>query len=146
MAGVPAPLRPPNPADKEITTDTRNLGVWSRYINGIILASVWTLFAGEHHIPANSITAADWHRFLWIVCSAILALLLDRIQAINNLLAHRRKHRDIERGLVDRIIFGEHEFQFRFSWWLFYVKVALTLLNAAGCLLIFGRIVLRWTP
>jgi hypothetical protein len=139
-------FRRPNQGNTEITTDTKALSIWVRYVNGIVLAAVWTLFAGEHNIPARSVAPAEWHRFLWIVCVAIGALLLDRAQAINNLIAHLRKQRHIERGLVSGIVFGRYEFQPRLSWALFYAKLILTLFNVAGCLWILGHIVARWVP
>jgi hypothetical protein len=146
MANASGTVHRQNPANKEITTDTKALSQWSRYINGAIIAFLFTLYAGEHHIPEHSVTPGEWHWFLWIVCSAVFALLLDRAQALNNLFAHRRKQQDIEEGRVREIIFGKRELQFRLSWCLFYTKLTLTFFNVLACVLVFRPIVSRWIP
>lgn len=145
MGADPTPVQA-NPANDKITEITNGLSLWCRYVNGVILATVWGLFVGKEHLPKNTGTLSDWHHVLWMAGGAILALILDRGQAINDLLAFKRKRESIEKGHVNRIIFGKHEFQFKLSWSLFYAKLALTLLNAAGCLLILGRVISRWTP
>jgi hypothetical protein len=131
----------------QIPEDTKKLSKWSRYINGTILAGVWGVFVGEKHLPARAVTPQIWHLFLLsVVAPAILSVACDGAQAITNLIAYRRKQVDIDKGLVDRVIFGKHEFLFRLSWWLFDVKLGLTLLSAAGCVLILGRIIWQWNP
>lgn len=147
MTNAAAPVRRPNPANAEITKITKALSQWSRYVNGAIVAFVFALYAGERHIPSNSpVTQAEWHRFLWIVGSAVIALLLDQAQAMNNLIAYRRKQKDIERGYVRDVIFGKKQFSRRLSWGLFYAKLVLTVLNIVTCVILFGPIVSRWMP
>jgi hypothetical protein len=146
MATASAPVHRQNPANKDITTDTRALSQWCRYINGAVIAFLFALYAGEHHIPEHTVTPAEWHWFLRIVCSAVFFFFLDRAQALNNLFSHRRKQRDIEEGRVREVIFGKKEFQFQLSWWLFYAKLTLTFLNVLACVVVFGPIVSRWIP
>jgi hypothetical protein len=147
MATAAATAHRLNPANGLITESTKVLSQSCRYINGAIVAFVLALFAGEHHIPQNAhVGTTQWHRFLWIVCSALLALLLDRAQDFNNLVAYRRRHGHIESGWVTSVVFGKREFQFRLSWWLFYSKIGLTILNVIASIALLGPIVSRWTP
>jgi hypothetical protein len=146
MATAAAPVHKPNPAI-EIKDITKALSQSCRYFNGAIIAFVFALFAGEKHIPSNAhVTSGEWHRFLWIACIAIFALLLDRAQAFINLAAYRLKLVHIENGWVNEIVFGKREFHYRLSWSLFYAKLGLTILNVAASIALFGPIVSRWTP
>jgi len=131
----------------EIPEDTKKLSKWSRYINGSLLAGLWGVFAGEKHLPAGTVTPYVWHLFLLaVVLPAILSFAFDGAQTVNNLIALRRKLSDIEKDLVDRVIFGRHEFQFKLSWWLFDTKLGLTLLSAVNCAWILGKIIWDWNP
>jgi hypothetical protein len=145
MATTAVTAHQANPVNELITENTRALSEWVRYINGAIVSFLVALFAGEKHIPPGvHISATEWQRFLWIVCGALFALLLDRAQMLNNHLLYLRKHRHIEDDLIDRLLFGKKELRFRLSWWIFYKKLAVTVLNLAASIAVFAPIVSHW--
>lgn len=143
---TPSTVQRSNPVNKEIAADTKGLSQRTRYVNGAIVAFLFSLYVGEHHIPPMSITPAEWHWFLRISFGAIFALLLDGAQALNNLLAHKRKLDDLEKARAREIIFGKKELRFKLSWWLFYAKLAITCLNIAACVVVLWPIISRWMP
>jgi hypothetical protein len=147
MATTAVMAHQPNPVHQLICDNTKALTESCRYINGAIVTFLVALFAGEKHIsPEVHISATEWHRFLWIVWGAIFALLLDRAQMLNNLLLAKLKNVHIDSGMIDRLVFGKKELRFRLSWWIFYTKLAVTLLNVAASIALLGPIVSRLVP
>lgn len=131
---------------RHVVKDTKNLSTWSRRVDVAMLVGVFGLYVGEHRLPPTMLTAGDFRISVWVLSAAVIALVLDGAQVINNLVAHRRRGIDIERGKVDEVVFGVKEFQYRFSWWLFYAKLGITSLGAFGFVLIFARVLFRLKP
>ncbi len=146
MSPVITGSQPPSQPADDIARLTKTLSSWARAINLGIVTAVWLLFTSEKRVPSGIVSSLEWHEFLWIAGSAILALAVDCGQVLADLRLKLNKLDDIEAGIADRVIIGRREPLFLWGWRLFYIKLALTLLNALASLALFTSIVPRWHP